>query len=66
MATFYVKVSSIYSVEVADSFIDEHKGNDDAIADEIADAFLSGECSLIDQELVNFDPADQSTDLLSF
>lgn len=66
MAIFYVTVSSIYSVEIAESFIDEHKGNHSVISDEIADAFFAGECSLVDEQVVNFEPADQPVGLPSF
>ena len=66
MATFYVTVSSTYSVEIAESFIDEHKGNHDVMADEIADAFFAGECSLIDEQMMDFKPADRSANLLPF
>lgn len=66
MATFYVTVSSVYSVEIAESFIDEHKGNHGVISDEIADVFFAGECSLIDEQVVDFEPADQPVGLLSF
>jgi len=66
MATFYVSVSSAYSVEIDDTFMAEHAGNHDAIADEIADAFFSGECQLINEEVINFEPADQSGDSVCF
>ena len=66
MATFYVTVSATYSVEIDDTFIYFDSGNHDAIADEIADSFFAGECSLIEEEVLSFEPADQSTDSVSF
>jgi hypothetical protein len=62
VATFYVSVSSVYSVNIDDVFMAEH----DAIADEIADAFFGGECQLVNEDVINFEPADQSTGSISF
>jgi hypothetical protein len=66
VATFYVSVSSVYSVNIDDVFMAEHAGNHDAIADEIADAFFGGECQLVNEDVINFEPADQSTGSISF
>lgn len=66
MATFYVSVSSIYSVEIDDAFMAEHADNLDVLADEIADTFADGDCQLISEDLSSFEPADQSTDSFSF
>lgn len=66
MATFYVSVSSAYSVQIDDAFMAEHAGNHDAIADEIADAFFSGECQLISEDVINFEPTDQSAESICF
>ena len=66
MATFYVSVSTTYSVEIDDAFLAENAGNHDAIADEIANVCFAGQCTLIDEEVMNFEPSDQSSGSISF
>ncbi len=56
MARFFLNVNTVYSVDVDDDFLADHKGNLDAIADQIATQYFAGDCDAVDDSIVDFAP----------
>jgi hypothetical protein len=53
MARFFLNVSTIVTVDVDDSFVAEHSGNIDAIAEEARDCYFAGDCEVLDESIVS-------------
>jgi hypothetical protein len=53
MARFFLNVSIVVAVDVEDSFVAEHSGNIDAIADEVATYYFAGDCEVLDESIVS-------------
>lgn len=54
MARYFLNVNHVVVVDVCDDFLAEHRGNHDAIADEIASLYFSGDCETVDDSIVDF------------
>lgn len=66
MATFYLSVNSVYSVDVDDNFMNEHAGNCDVVADEILRLYSAGNCDRSYEELVTFEPENGEGPVIYF
>jgi hypothetical protein len=66
MARFFINVNTTVAVDVEDSFVAEHVGNLDAIADEITNAYFAGDCEVLDETFVDFAPWDDLENTTSF
>jgi len=64
MARFFVSAKTVYSVDVDDSFLAEHKDNIDVLADHIGSLFFAGDCQAVDTELLNFVQEESTGNLL--
>jgi hypothetical protein len=66
MARFFVNVNTVVAVDLDDSFLSEHDGNLDAIADEIASYYFAGDCEVLDESLVDLAPENDPESAYSF
>jgi hypothetical protein len=64
MTRFFVSVKTVYSVDVHDSFLVEHKDSVDVLADHIESLFFAGDCQAVDSELLNFVQEESTGNLL--
>jgi hypothetical protein len=66
MARFFVNVNTVVAVDLDDSFLSEHDGNLDVIADEIANYYFAGDCEVLDECLVDLAPENDPESAYSF